>query len=327
MRGELARLEAEKTAHIRCGRAAAGGPPLVVTMQRALCCCGRGVVCMAGWQGASRNSRLLLVRTASSRELKRAKDEEGSRFCRFPVLHNRYLLLNLLGRGGFSEVYKASTYLFGEGGGRGCGYVSQHGCQQRERRAWHKWVMAACCCLCPAASQYCAHAALVCDCRRLTWLGCGRWPARSTSSTRRQAARTGRASLLFCAVCLCCPVGTPLTWCSCLTALAQPPARLAACAPALFTTCAPPLCTPRSPAVDRGQEGLLREALGAGVPHPQGAEAPAVRRRCCCGCRLMPRCRVPCVPEFGAWTSFQPGSALVLARGGQALFQYRLVSV
>jgi hypothetical protein len=38
--------------------------------------------------------------------MKRMKDEEASRFSSFPVLNNRYLLLNLLGRGGFSEVFK-----------------------------------------------------------------------------------------------------------------------------------------------------------------------------------------------------------------------------
>ncbi|KAH9322804.1 hypothetical protein KI387_017443, partial [Taxus chinensis] len=41
------------------------------------------------------------------REIKRIRDEDGSRFNHFPILNQRYALLNLLGKGGFSEVYKA----------------------------------------------------------------------------------------------------------------------------------------------------------------------------------------------------------------------------
>ncbi|ESQ42114.1 hypothetical protein EUTSA_v10012855mg [Eutrema salsugineum] len=41
------------------------------------------------------------------KEMKRIRDEDGSRFNNFPVLNCRYALLNLLGKGGFSEVYKA----------------------------------------------------------------------------------------------------------------------------------------------------------------------------------------------------------------------------
>lgn len=41
------------------------------------------------------------------RELKRQRDEAASKFSDFPLLNDRYLLLNLLGRGGFSEVFKA----------------------------------------------------------------------------------------------------------------------------------------------------------------------------------------------------------------------------
>jgi len=39
--------------------------------------------------------------------LKRLRDEESSRFTGQPTLHQRYVLLQLLGRGGFSEVHKA----------------------------------------------------------------------------------------------------------------------------------------------------------------------------------------------------------------------------
>jgi tousled-like kinase len=44
------------------------------------------------------------------REMKRLRDEDGSRFNNFQILHHRYALLNLLGKGGFSEVYK--VYFF-----------------------------------------------------------------------------------------------------------------------------------------------------------------------------------------------------------------------
>lgn len=40
------------------------------------------------------------------RELKRISAEDSSRFKSHPTLHDRYLLLYLIGRGGFSEVYK-----------------------------------------------------------------------------------------------------------------------------------------------------------------------------------------------------------------------------
>ncbi|XP_020552653.1 serine/threonine-protein kinase TOUSLED isoform X4 [Sesamum indicum] len=41
------------------------------------------------------------------REMKRIRDEDGSRFNNFQILNHHYALLNLLGKGGFSEVYKA----------------------------------------------------------------------------------------------------------------------------------------------------------------------------------------------------------------------------
>ncbi|KAF5192657.1 Serine/threonine-protein kinase TOUSLED [Thalictrum thalictroides] len=41
------------------------------------------------------------------REMKRIRDEDGSRFNNYQIMNHRYALLNLLGKGGFSEVYKA----------------------------------------------------------------------------------------------------------------------------------------------------------------------------------------------------------------------------
>ena len=43
------------------------------------------------------------------RELKRVKDEEGSRLQCGTVLSKRYLLQRLLGRGGFSEVFQVGA--------------------------------------------------------------------------------------------------------------------------------------------------------------------------------------------------------------------------
>lgn len=42
--------------------------------------------------------------------LKRVRDEDGSRFTgHHPLLHTRYVLMGLLGKGGFSEVHKVSS--------------------------------------------------------------------------------------------------------------------------------------------------------------------------------------------------------------------------
>uniref|UniRef100_A0A8C7HGR7 non-specific serine/threonine protein kinase n=2 Tax=Oncorhynchus TaxID=8016 RepID=A0A8C7HGR7_ONCKI len=51
--------------------------------------------------------RLERVRNLHIRELKRINNEDSSQFKDHPTLNDRYLLLHLLGRGGFSEVYKA----------------------------------------------------------------------------------------------------------------------------------------------------------------------------------------------------------------------------
>eukprot|EP00963_Diacronema_lutheri_P001023 scaffold64_cov338-Pavlova_lutheri.AAC.81 len=51
--------------------------------------------------------RLMAEKHCHLRELKRVKDEDNSLFNMHPILNDRYVLLNLLGKGGFSEVYKA----------------------------------------------------------------------------------------------------------------------------------------------------------------------------------------------------------------------------
>lgn len=53
--------------------------------------------------------RLNGLKMLHMKELKRVMDEDQSRFNNFPLLHRegRYLMLSLLGKGGFSEVYRA----------------------------------------------------------------------------------------------------------------------------------------------------------------------------------------------------------------------------
>uniref|UniRef100_A0A669BQ56 non-specific serine/threonine protein kinase n=1 Tax=Oreochromis niloticus TaxID=8128 RepID=A0A669BQ56_ORENI len=50
------------------------------------------------------------VRNLHIRELKRIHNEDNSQFKDHPTLNDRYLLLQLLGRGGFSEVFKAFDF-------------------------------------------------------------------------------------------------------------------------------------------------------------------------------------------------------------------------
>ena len=50
--------------------------------------------------------KLTVERDLHARELRRIRDAENSKFKGNPVLDHRYLLLSLLGKGGFSEVYK-----------------------------------------------------------------------------------------------------------------------------------------------------------------------------------------------------------------------------
>ncbi|KAI8825046.1 uncharacterized protein EV422DRAFT_243265 [Fimicolochytrium jonesii] len=51
--------------------------------------------------------KLTLQRDLHIRAWRRINDEDASRFSGHPLLNDRYLLLNLIGKGGFSEVYRA----------------------------------------------------------------------------------------------------------------------------------------------------------------------------------------------------------------------------
>jgi serine/threonine protein kinase len=55
---------------------------------------------------AAKINEHVIAQSIHFREAKRIRDEDNSKFNHFPVLHNRYLLTKLLGKGGFSEVYK-----------------------------------------------------------------------------------------------------------------------------------------------------------------------------------------------------------------------------
>ncbi|KAJ1616756.1 hypothetical protein T492DRAFT_894871 [Pavlovales sp. CCMP2436] len=60
---------------------------------------------------AEESARIERDKLLHIRELKRIRDEDGSRFNTQQLLSERYLLLELLGRGGFSEVYRAYDLL------------------------------------------------------------------------------------------------------------------------------------------------------------------------------------------------------------------------
>lgn len=53
---------------------------------------------------AEEKEKLESRRASVIREFKRIRDEDRSRFNRFPTMAGRYVLMNLLGKGGFSEV-------------------------------------------------------------------------------------------------------------------------------------------------------------------------------------------------------------------------------
>ena len=58
--------------------------------------------------------KLERARNLHIRELKRLHNEDQSRYNTHPMLNDRYLLLMLLGKGGFSEVWNENSYALKE---------------------------------------------------------------------------------------------------------------------------------------------------------------------------------------------------------------------
>ncbi len=54
--------------------------------------------------------KLYQERDSHVRRFRRLQDEDQSRFKGHPILNERYLLLKLIGRGGFSEVHKVLCF-------------------------------------------------------------------------------------------------------------------------------------------------------------------------------------------------------------------------
>lgn len=71
--------------------------------------------------------------------LKRVRDEDGSRFgSGAPLLHGRYVLMGLLGKGGFSEVHKVCVW-GGVGPGVGRGLMAPPGQGRLQRGPQGVW--------------------------------------------------------------------------------------------------------------------------------------------------------------------------------------------
>ena len=139
-------------------------------------------------------------------QLKLLRDEEASRFAGYPVLNNRYLLLSLLGRGGFSEVHRVSPPP-PRARVRSCEHLCALVCA----------CMSACaraCCDCvscascpsthppthpPAHQNTHSHTHTLYASRPWTSLGCARWLSRCTSCRRSgQRPRRHRTSSTLC---------------------------------------------------------------------------------------------------------------------------------